>query len=388
MKVTHKVETTFKPTFRSSAVASMFDVPPDEAMSVEWDYEFPIESYPDWQIGLIVGPSGSGKTTLAKHIFGEKSYHNGFDWVGNSVIDDFPQGVSVKDITKALSSVGFSSPPAWLRPYKVLSNGQQFRAEIARLVVDPSKDLVVLDEFTSVVDRQVAKATSAAVERYIRQSDKRFVAVSCHSDIIEWLQPDWVFDVSTGQMVGRGLLQPRPNIELIIKRVSYKSWLLYSGHHYMSKDVHRAAHCYVAFWNDRPVAFNAIMRFPHSAVPNGWRSHRTVVLPDYQGLRIGVEMNDALCYYYCTRKGGRVFGLSTHPGMNSHRRNSPNWMLRRVAGMVGVPGESGKWSSASVGRATEAFEFVGHIRNANGPISDTNPEVRFSKVQITEEGIS
>lgn len=383
MKFHHRVETPFVPTFRSMAIASMFDVPMSETTSKEWDVDFPIEDYPDWQIGLIVGASGSGKTTLAKRIFGEDAYHRGFTWEGSAIIDDFPPGLDVKVITKALSSIGFSSPPSWKSPFRVLSNGEQFRAEIARLILDPSKELVVQDEFTSVVDRDVAKASSSSIERYIRTTSKKFVAVTCHYDVADWLQPDWVYDVSTNRMIGRGSLQ-RPQIDLVIKRVSYKAWAMFAGHHYLDKHVHQASHCYVAFWNERPVAFNALMRFPHAKVPNGWRSHRTVVLPDYQGLRIGVEMNDALCYYYCTQKSARVFGLSTHPGMNSHRRNSPNWMLRRVAGMVGKPGESGKWSGASVGRATEAFEFVGHIRNASGAISNDNPETKFINIKIEE----
>jgi ABC-type Mn2+/Zn2+ transport system ATPase subunit len=107
----------------------------------------------------------------------------GYEWDGGkSIIDNFPASANIKDISKALSSVGFSSPPNWLRPFHVLSNGEKFRAEIARLLIDDERypDLVVLDEFTSVVDRTVAKASSAAVSRYVRNSKKKFVAVSCH----------------------------------------------------------------------------------------------------------------------------------------------------------------------------------------------------------------
>lgn len=30
-------------------------------------------------------------------------------------------------------------------------------------------------------------------------SDKKFVAVSCHYDILKWLKPDWVFDTNKMQ---------------------------------------------------------------------------------------------------------------------------------------------------------------------------------------------
>ena len=27
-----------------------------------------------------------------------------------------------------------------------------------------------------------------------RKTNKRFVAVACHRDIVEWLEPDWIYD--------------------------------------------------------------------------------------------------------------------------------------------------------------------------------------------------
>ncbi len=59
--------------------------------------------------------------------------------------------------------------------------------------------LVAFDEFTSVVDRNVAQIGSAAVAKGIRsgQIRCRFVAVTCHYDILEWLAPDWIIDMAT-----------------------------------------------------------------------------------------------------------------------------------------------------------------------------------------------
>ena len=53
-----------------------------------------------------------------------------------------------------------------------------------------------VDEFTSVVNRDVAKSMSHALQRYIRQKDLKIVIASCHFDIIEWLQPDYVFNLN------------------------------------------------------------------------------------------------------------------------------------------------------------------------------------------------
>jgi ABC-type ATPase with predicted acetyltransferase domain len=52
-----------------------------------------------------------------------------------------------------------NSVPSWYKPYQVLSNGEKFRADLARKL----KSNTVIDEFTSVVDRTVAKAASVSL---------------------------------------------------------------------------------------------------------------------------------------------------------------------------------------------------------------------------------
>src|SRR4030095_13282412 len=90
------------------------------------------------------------------------------DWpLDRSVVDAFPSRLSVKDVIGALTSVGFGSPPSWLRPYQALSTGEQFRATAARALAEAASreaPLVVLDEFTSVVDRQVAQVASPGIQ--------------------------------------------------------------------------------------------------------------------------------------------------------------------------------------------------------------------------------
>lgn len=145
----------------------------------------------DWQIGLIVGKSGTGKTTIAKELFNDIIIQN-FQYTHASVLDDMPNTVSVKEICQAFNSVGFSSPPSWLKPYSVLSNGEKMRCDLARAILS-NDDIFLFDEFTSVVDRNVAQIGSLAMQKAIRKSNKKFIAVSCHYDIIDWLMPDWIF---------------------------------------------------------------------------------------------------------------------------------------------------------------------------------------------------
>lgn len=176
-------------TFRVNSVRSAFDIQ-DEAISEQFIGSLDIEDSP-WSIGLIVGASGTGKSTIARQVFGD-SYVWGYDYSASSVVDDMPEGVEVKEITKAFTSVGFASPPSWLKPYSVLSNGERMRCDLARAILE-QRQLIVFDEFTSVVDRDVARTGSLAIQKAVRRAGKQFVAVSCHRDIQDWLMPDWLY---------------------------------------------------------------------------------------------------------------------------------------------------------------------------------------------------
>ena len=145
-----------------------------------------------WNIGLIVGRSGTGKTTVAKECFSEY-YFEDFEWDNKSVIENMPKDIELSHITKIFNSVGFGTVWSWLKPYFVLSNGEKMRVNLARCILE-SQDKIVFDEFTSVVDRTIAKTASCALSKAIRKLDKQFIGVSCHKDIIEWLEPDWIYD--------------------------------------------------------------------------------------------------------------------------------------------------------------------------------------------------
>lgn len=180
------VSTPIERTPRVQQVEGMFDMAPARQTELEWDVHLPIEEK-SWNIGLIVGPSGSGKSTVARTLFGESLHSQEAlaDWPRQrSVLDAFPAGMPIKEVVEVLSSVGFSSPPAWLRPFHVLSTGEQFRVSLARLLANAAAErVVVVDEYTSVVDRTVAQVGSAALARTVRRRGQRFLAVTCHEDV-------------------------------------------------------------------------------------------------------------------------------------------------------------------------------------------------------------
>lgn len=175
--------------FRANSVVGKFDLSVD---NYKEHFKGSIDLPDEWQIGLIVGNSGTGKTTIAKHIWPD-NYFQGFEYSGKTILDDMPKEKSVDEICKIFNSVGFSSPPSWLKPYHVLSNGEKMRVDLARCILE-NQEQIVFDEFTSVVDRTVARIGSLAVSKAIRKTDKQMIAVTCHHDVEAWLQPDWVFD--------------------------------------------------------------------------------------------------------------------------------------------------------------------------------------------------
>lgn len=185
-------------SFRAEKVKSLFNA--ESGHNWEHIAELPIEDE-GWQIGLIVGPSGSGKTSIGKQIWDNGIINLSEGWNDNlPIVEDITPEKSMNEVTAALSAVGLGDVPAWLRPFKVLSNGEQFRAGLARLICE-APDKVIVDEFTSVVDRQIAKiGASAFAKAWRKNGKKQIILLSCHYDIIEWLQPDWVYDTRVSEV--------------------------------------------------------------------------------------------------------------------------------------------------------------------------------------------
>jgi ABC-type molybdenum transport system ATPase subunit/photorepair protein PhrA/GNAT superfamily N-acetyltransferase len=345
-------------TPRAVQLEGLFDVPEMRHASVSFHFDVPLDEKP-WQIGLIVGPSGAGKTSVARHLFGDNIVQ-GYDWhPTRSLVDSFDQKHSIRDVTGALSAVGFSSPPSWLKPFRVLSNGEQFRSTMARALLD-DRELIVVDEFTSVIDRTVAQIGSCAISKSIRRSKRKFVAVSCHDDIVEWLQPDWILEPHAGRFAWR-LLQRRPAITLEIARINYSAWHLFSPHHYMTAEISNSATCFGAFLDGRCIAFDAWLPFVGALKDSrkARRGHRTVCLPDYQGVGIGRVLFDTVASMWAGL-GYRAFSRTAHPAEIASRTRGGNWRLTRHGF---TQKDTGKMKSMGASRSNDrrgaSFEWIG-----------------------------
>ncbi len=346
-------------SFRVQQVAGMFGLKVDGQNKETFVVDVP-DVQESWRIGAIVGPSGSGKSTVARCAFGEAVFDR-HAWPAERAMIDCLGERPVKEVTQTLTAVGFGSPPAWLRPYHVLSNGEQFRADLARALLAETP-LLVFDEFTSVVDRTVAKTGSAALARALRrgQLDKRFVAVTCHYDVLEWLEPDWVVDMAQLELQRRRLR--RPEIRLRIVPCHHSAWRLFRRHHYLSHSVNKASHCYLALWGQRPVAFCAVLAMPGRR--GRWRISRIVVLPDFQGIGIATRFLDAIAEQYAS-ESKRVNITTSHPAMIASLRRSGRWRqvgVKKTGHCVQRGARTGVLNSyvksVSQGRAVVSLEYL------------------------------
>lgn len=269
----------------------------------------------DYKIGLIVGPSGSGKTLLLK-TFGQMPP---LEWdPSKAICSHFPDFKTAADM---FSAVGLNSIPVWLKPFHVLSTGERARVEISRALRSRSEH----DEFTSSVDRATARSLAASIRTYADRHDIHHLTFATpHRDIIEWLQPDWTYDTLTHRLhLGRSIQQRQ--IILQIHRCHWRCWKAFRQHHYFSHTINPHTRCFLGTWLGVQVVFTATLPLPHGRIKKAIREHRTVVLPEYQGLGIGVAFSDAIASLYL-RQGKRYYSRTIHPRMGQHRQNSSQWI--------------------------------------------------------------
>lgn len=310
-------------SYRSARVKSLFNA----ETGYNWRHtaELPIENM-DWKIGLIVGASGSGKSSIGAEIFGREAVYDLYaGWARDMpIVDCIAPNGDFDAVTASLSAVGLGDVPAWLRPFHVLSNGEKFRAGLARLICE-RPERVVVDEFTSVIDRQIARIGAAAFAKSWRRGTGQIVLLSCHYDIVEWLQPDWVYDTVEARF-SRDCLR-RPPVKLDIYKANGTLWKYYKEHYYLDLPHPPAAEYFIGMVEGVPVAHLAVCPF---FTANGYRATRLVVMPEWQGIGVGTKFMDTVCRYHLEGKGrcGKPFPTffhTSHPHLCGALRRSKKW---------------------------------------------------------------
>lgn len=355
-------------SYRAARVKSLFNAENGCNFDLEVDVEFPEK----WNIGVVVGPSGSGKTSIGKMIFGGENkihdYHEG--WADDKpIIDCIAPDGDFNEVTGALANVGLGDVPAWLRPFKVLSNGEQFRAGLARVVCE-KPDEIVIDEFTSVIDRQIAKIGSQAFQKAWRRSNPngKVVLLTPHYDILEWIQPDWVIDTKTKTFSKERLR--RPEINLDIWQVDQHYWKFYKPHYYLNLPMPIAAQYFIGTVDGELACHIAVSPMFQCG---GYRGTRLVTMPEWQGAGVGSKF---LCFIgqYCLDGKARcnkklpMYFHTSHPQLCGYLRHSKKW-VQVSAEMYGVNKTKNAKSINKHGtklNSVKSTGYGGHFRAVQG----------------------
>lgn len=294
-----------------------------------------------YNVGLIIGASGSGKTTLAEKIYGKDAFDTLLN-LSKPVIEQFPEGMSYDECVHALTGIGLSQVPCWLKPAGALSNGQKARAEAA-LQMCSDKKVVVIDEFTSVVDRNVAKVMAHCVQKFARKYEKQIVLISCHYDVVDWLNPDWVIDCNNAEYINRRYLWrsfERPEqINFEIAECSRASWGNFSKYHYLSEKMPGGhVEMFGLYLNGQQIGFNCFANYvpwkKGSKKPKAMHFNRLVVHPDYVGLGLGVKFLD-ITTKIMSKKGYAVFGKFSSIPVYKSLAKSKAWKLISIHNNTG-----------------------------------------------------
>jgi energy-coupling factor transporter ATP-binding protein EcfA2 len=179
-----------------------------QKLSELFDYSLPKEIKPfdaydlshlsetDFRLGVVVGSSGSGKTQAIKTI--NQPYEN-HKWSEDKCIADHFSDVNTA--MSCLHGAGLNSIPQWMKPYHLLSNGEQYRADSARILsqIEIGGRCTIIDEFTSVVDRTVARSLCESLNKFL-EDNSRVVVATCHIDVLDWLNADWILNTNERTM--------------------------------------------------------------------------------------------------------------------------------------------------------------------------------------------
>ena len=282
-------------SFRATKAANSLDIDAEKKSIHHFKVQADIKT--PFNIGVIVGASGSGKTTLAKHIYGEEAFKEILN-PSLPVIEQFPESLSYDECAAMLCGVGLTAVPCWIRPAYTLSNGQKARAECALQMAREDSNVIVIDEWTSVVDRTVAKVMSHCIQKHARKTGKTVVLLSCHYDVLDWLNPDWIIDANKQAYTNRRLLwqdfKRTEQLQFDIREADKSTWRYFSRYHYLNEKLAGGKQLFYGLWDgNNQIGFLAFTNYvPHRKdrlQKMQLHFNRLVIHPDYCGFGLGIH---------------------------------------------------------------------------------------------------
>lgn len=356
-------------SFRCVKAANSLDI--DMAKKSVHHFKVAADIQAPFNIGVVVGASGSGKTTLAKHIWGEEVFKEILD-LSRPVIDQFSDEYTYDECAAMLAGVGLTSVPCWIRPAYTLSNGQRARAECALQMAQKDREMIVIDEWTSVVDRTVAKVMSHCVAKHARKTGKKIVLLSCHYDVLDWLNPDWVIDCNKQNYIDRRLLcrqfKRSEQLTFDVREVGRETWKYFSKYHYLSDVLPGGViRTYGLFHGENQIGFQCFANYTPRRPGQKMKMHsnRTVIHPDYAGLGMGIMLINKTSTHMVSQ-GFDVWAKFSSTPVYIAMARQPCWKLISVARSTNM--KAGQHMMRKSGFRndvkTYSFRFVGEGESA------------------------
>src|SRR3972149_498521 len=152
------------------------------------------------RIVLFVGPSGSGKSTdtaeLERQFAGGCMVQRVSFPADVAILDRVAPWATLGEALSTLTSCGLGEAALWLRPFEGLSEGEKFRAQLARAIALHSRGdaaaPLLCDEFCASLHRRAAKAIGFCLRKLVTRRCLSIVLACSNEDIIADLQPDVV----------------------------------------------------------------------------------------------------------------------------------------------------------------------------------------------------
>jgi GNAT superfamily N-acetyltransferase len=100
---------------------------------------------------------------------------------------------------------------------------------------------------------------------------------------------------------------------------------MFRQYHYLNGALPSTARCYTAVYQNRPIAFIAVVHIHMRA--RYYRISRLVVLPDYQGIGVGKRLLNFIAELYTSQTKVPFYILTSNPQII--RGNIENWRIMR-----------------------------------------------------------
>ena len=234
-------------TARKREVCWKFGIPPREAPFAVGE-NLSVLLKPG-SIILLTGASGSGKSTLLNHI--AESAREAI-WVGRgrfpanrAIVDAVAPRGGLSTTLEILTACGLGEPRLWIRQFSDLSDGERFRAGLARAVgkafgAGRGACAIFCDEFSAILHRRAAKAVAYNLRKLVTRHGLILVVATTHDDIIDDLQPDQTVSLGTAEpLVIERKVREKPMTlrrRVTIERGTVRDYRLFAPMHYRHRD--------------------------------------------------------------------------------------------------------------------------------------------------------